>query len=162
MGFTELNMHVFFHDHRVQKWFQSNLPVKRDMLLAFQKEHLQGKSHFHNCLHLGALVLGWGVHKRLIIHKLSPLSINLWMKYWFFCHCSSFIIFIRTFVYGMNLHSSEEASIKLTFELNIIVVFLKREVFFYWFSSSLSFKKIIFCYRNLFQKSEKWKDVSHF
>lgn len=45
-------------DRRVQELFQSNLPAGRNTLLAFQKEHLQRGSHFHNCLPPGALVAG--------------------------------------------------------------------------------------------------------
>lgn len=37
--------------HRVQELFQSNLPVKGNMPLAFPKEHLQSESYFHNYLH---------------------------------------------------------------------------------------------------------------
>lgn len=49
MGCIKLNVYLA-RDHRVQELFQSNLPASRNILLAFQKEHLQRGSHFHNCL----------------------------------------------------------------------------------------------------------------
>lgn len=57
MGCIQLDAFLF-QDYRVQETFQSNLPVKRNMPLAFQKGHPRSGSHFHNCLHLGALASG--------------------------------------------------------------------------------------------------------